>query len=62
MNNGKKAIVISNDDKTKPMTVKVALPGKNAGFDIYNTDNKDINVYKNNCAIPPRSLIVLVEK
>ncbi len=62
MNNGKKAIVISNDDKTKPMTVKVALPGKNAGFDIYNTDNKDINVYKNNCVVPPRSLIVLVEK
>ncbi len=60
--NGRKAIIIANDDKIKPLIVEVALQGKKAGFDIYNMDNKDVSTYKNNCIVPPRSLIVLVEK
>ncbi len=60
--NGKKAVVITNDDKTKPLTVEVAIKETNAGFDIYNIENKDIKAYKNNCIVPPRSIVVLVEK
>jgi hypothetical protein len=60
--NAKKAIVITNDDKTYPLTVEVKLSDRMADFDIYSVDNQEIGVYKKYCTIPPRSLVVLVEK
>ncbi|MDD5674986.1 MAG: DUF6259 domain-containing protein, partial [Chitinivibrionales bacterium] len=60
--NGKKAVVITNDHAANPITVRVALPGKKARFTIYSIGAKKPSVYKNACRVGPRSLLVLVEQ
>lgn len=59
--NGKKAVVVANQDSMKVLSAKVMLDGGNTYFAAYNMDNDEIENIDGVITIPSRSLVILVE-
>jgi hypothetical protein len=60
--NGKKAIVITNDESATPIQVEVNMPGKKANFYEHSMDNVKGKIYNKRVIVPARSLVVLTEQ
>jgi hypothetical protein len=54
--NGKKAIVITNDESSKAIKVEVGLPGTKVNFYEYRIDNQKGKIFNKIASIPARSL------
>lgn len=60
--NGKKAVVLANQEASKVLEANVYLDNGSHYFDIYNMENTNVIESEGKVILQPRSLIVLIEK